>query len=623
MSTSFAPTQAELALVNQIFAQGDPQKLGILTGDVAVRIFTGAKLPPATLGEIWGLADEDNNGWLSRKSCAQAVRLMGWAQKGEKVNKDLVNKPGPVPVIDGVSSVTTHNTGMSIPRSPPPMPNLPSLTPQDKAKFHNMFVKANPTNGLLTGEQARDIFVKSKLPNDKLLQIWNLADTQDRGALDASDFAIGMYFIQGVMSNQISVLPQTLPPSLYQQAAGGNRPYIQPQYTGQSQMLQPQSTGMAQSRPPKPPAPSLPARPAAANPSKIGSSVFGINGVVKWDVTAAEKAQSDGYFDKLDANGVGYIEGDVAVPFMLESKLPGDVLAQVWDLSDLNNDGRLTRDGFAVAMHLISKKLAGNEVPSTLPPTLIPPSMRANGAAAASPFQPVQQQPQEPTRDLFSFDETPPTSAVSPAFSHTPMQPQATGSHLTSPMPAQDPFGASTPTRNLMDDDDEQTISPPIQDQSAEIGNIQNQLNSTNRSLDATKSERQATEQNLASQAAQLSSLQTQLSSAKAAYETETKLLSALKERFANQGAEIQKTREELIRSESDLSAVRVEKAEIEGAFLRDKEEARELHRKMVEAGQQAETLKAEVEKVKKDAKQQKGLLAIARKQLSSKEAEK
>lgn len=137
------------------------------------------------------------------------------------------------------------------------------------------------------------------------------------------------------------------------------------------------------------------------------------------------------------------------------------------------------------------------------------------------------------------------------------------------------------------------------------------------------KSDRATVEQTLANQAAQLSALQTQLSSAKAAYETETKLLSTLRERHAGQVAEIQKTKEELIRSESDLSAIRVEKAEVEGAFLRDKEEARDLHRKMVEAGTQVEQTKAAVEKAKRDAKQQKGLLAIARKQLSTKEAEK
>jgi epidermal growth factor receptor substrate 15 len=141
--------------------------------------------------------------------------------------------------------------------------------------------------------------------------------------------------------------------------------------------------------------------------------------------------------------------------------------------------------------------------------------------------------------------------------------------------------------------------------------------------LDGTKNERATVEQTLATQASQLSALQTQLSSAKAAYETETKLLATFRDRHSSQTAEMQKSREELIRAESDLSALRVEKSEIEGAFLRDKEEARDLHRKMIEVGHQVESLKSEIEKVKKDAKQQKGLLAIAKKQLISRETEK
>ena len=175
----------------------------------------------------------------------------------------------------------------------------------------------------------------------------------------------------------------------------------------------------------------------------------------------------------------------------------------------------------------------------------------------------------------------------------------------------------------LGDDDDLARTSTPLHDQSAEIGNVQNQLNSTNHSLDSVKNERAAVEQMLATQASQLAALQTQLSSAKATYEIETKSLATFRDRHSAQMAEMQKSREELIRAESDLSALRVEKSEIEGAFLRDKEEARDLHRKMVEVGQQVETLKPEVEKIKKDAKQQRGLLAIAKKQLSSRETEK
>ncbi|KAF9069265.1 hypothetical protein BDP27DRAFT_1447851 [Rhodocollybia butyracea] len=242
---------------------------------------------------------------------------------------------GILPVVERISVVSSHNT-RSISSSPPPTSSLPSLPPLDRTRYVNMFIKSEPEHGLLSGEQARDIFLKSRLSYHQLLRIWNLADTQDRGALDSTDFAIGMYFIQGVMSNQIPIIPTSLPPGLYQQASGGT---------------------------------------------------FGA--ALQWDVTAADKASFDGYFDTLDTAKLGYIEGEVAVPFMLQSKLPGDVLARVWELADLNDDGRLTRDSFAVAMHLIRKKRGGGDIPPSLPPSLIPPSMRhINTGVSSSPFSP-------------------------------------------------------------------------------------------------------------------------------------------------------------------------------------------------------------------------------------------
>lgn len=184
---------------------------------------------------------------------------------------------------------------------------------------------------------------------------------------------------------------------------------------------------------------------------------------------------------------------------------------------------------------------------------------------------------------------------------------------------------SAIPPSDLMEEHEDHlnTTSVSTYDQGAELGNIRNELQSTNKALESTKAERANFESTVASQAAELMTLQTQSSSAKAAYETEVALLSQLKERSTAQSAEIQRNREELIHSESDLSAIRVEKAEIEQAFLRDKEEARDLHKRMIDAGQQAEQLKGEIEKLKKEAKQQKGRLAIARKQLATKEAEK
>lgn len=90
--SKFTPTPQELALVNTIFTQADAQKIGVVTGDAAVKIFSGSKLPPSVLAEVWNLADEDNNGVLTRKGVGIAVRLLGHAQRGERLSEALVSK---------------------------------------------------------------------------------------------------------------------------------------------------------------------------------------------------------------------------------------------------------------------------------------------------------------------------------------------------------------------------------------------------------------------------------------------------------------------------------------------------------------------------------------------------
>jgi epidermal growth factor receptor substrate 15 len=137
------------------------------------------------------------------------------------------------------------------------------------------------------------------------------------------------------------------------------------------------------------------------------------------------------------------------------------------------------------------------------------------------------------------------------------------------------------------------------------------------------EAERQKLEADLATSAATLSQLQTQLASAKVGYETENRLLEDLRKRYQSQASEIQTVRTELIRAESDLSALKLERAEIGGNLLREKDDLLELKRRVAEVGQETQSLRKEVDQAKKDARQHKGLLAIAKKQLSTAEAEK
>jgi EH domain-containing protein 1 len=103
----------------------------------------------------------------------------------------------------------------------------------------------------------------------------------------------------------------------------------------------------------------------------------GINagvGEIEW-VVAKERYKYDDAFDKLSPID-GKIAGAAAKQEMVRSKLPNNVLGKIWKLADVDKDGMLDADEFALAMHLISIKVDGHDLPSELPPHLVPPSKR-------------------------------------------------------------------------------------------------------------------------------------------------------------------------------------------------------------------------------------------------------
>ncbi|KAI0202247.1 hypothetical protein F4808DRAFT_84312 [Astrocystis sublimbata] len=100
------------------------------------------------------------------------------------------------------------------------------------------------------------------------------------------------------------------------------------------------------------------------------------NAVIPWAITKDEKTRYDQLFRAWDGLGKGFIGGDQAIEIMGQSGLDKTDLERIWTLSDNGNKGRLDLDEFAVAMHLIYRKLNGYPTPNTLPAELVPPSTR-------------------------------------------------------------------------------------------------------------------------------------------------------------------------------------------------------------------------------------------------------
>lgn len=88
------------------------------------------------------------------------------------------------------------------------------------------------------------------------------------------------------------------------------------------------------------------------------------------------KEEYDILFQSLGPKG-GKINGAVAKREMVKSKLQNTVLGKIWTLSDIDRDGQLDKDEFALAMYLIKVKLDDDDdLPDELPIHLIPPSKR-------------------------------------------------------------------------------------------------------------------------------------------------------------------------------------------------------------------------------------------------------
>ncbi|XP_028279892.1 intersectin-1-like isoform X5 [Parambassis ranga] len=92
-------------------------------------------------------------------------------------------------------------------------------------------------------------------------------------------------------------------------------------------------------------------------------------------ISVDERAKHDQQFHSLSPTAGGYITGDQARNFFLQSGLPPPILAQIWALADMNSDGRMDIHEFSIAMKLIKLKLQGHPLPPTLPPSMKQPPL--------------------------------------------------------------------------------------------------------------------------------------------------------------------------------------------------------------------------------------------------------
>ncbi|KAF9434224.1 hypothetical protein BGZ76_008363 [Entomortierella beljakovae] len=602
----------EKQLYGQLWAAADKDNNGFVTGADAVPFFAKSGLSPQVLGQIWVLADSDNKGVLGQQGFSIAVKLIAHAQNAKTPSASLIDIDAPLPHFEGItpkvgspvatslSPIASQNTGSE-----------PALTPEDKTKYGGMFVACGPIGGLLEGDKAREVFLKSKLPVDKLSQIWSLADTKQRGSLDMTDFTIAMYYIQHTMDGSIKNLPSVLPQSVLKACSGSgggatglvaspvlSAQTINRQLTGNninmhSNTIARQLTGNLGGTP----NPLSKQNTGGANNIFGSASASSVTSSIPWDVTPEEKIKFDRFFDQLDSNGDGIIEGEEAGKFFMNSRLPETVLAQIWDLSDITGTGSLTKDEFAVAMLLINRKNAtGAPIPKSLPLSLVPPSLR-NRVAGSSAFS-VQD------------------SARSMSTSSTPLR------RLSFDLLGDGPTSSISnkqPENDLIGDD----LKNKITSETGDLASMQNQINNLTNVTGDLQAKRTMMEKNLHVLSAQKQDISIRLNQIKTLHESETRVIKETESAISVIQPQLIKLREELEVSERSLAIARANKDEFLLSLAKDQEENNRIKVRLQKNNEEIFKLREELELKKKDTGRQKGLLEIARRQADSSDADK
>ena len=371
-------TATDQAKFEQLFksAVGDGQALD---GEKVKDLLLRSKLPGGVLSQIWTLSDTTKSGQLLFPEFALAMYLCNLKLVGKDLPQTLPEK-----ILNEVSSmVDIISFGVPDDR-PPPMP------------------RSNAPNFDVASQNTSAPPIQQPQPQASNSQLLNQIASQPTG------FAAQYIPPQptGFQSQAQGIVPQqtgfpNAQTGLQQnsQVTGysGPRPPMPPMPTGFGSNLSPSQTGgptmplnaQPTGRPGQwglvnAPASGLPNIEALQHrmmpqPGREGGfSTQGLSGnaTVPWAVTKDEKKIYDQLFRAWDGLNKGFIGGDVALEVMGQSGLPKNDLERIWTLADAGDKGRLDLDEFAVAMHLIYRKLNGYPVPNKLPPELVPPSSR-------------------------------------------------------------------------------------------------------------------------------------------------------------------------------------------------------------------------------------------------------
>ncbi|XP_041086210.1 epidermal growth factor receptor substrate 15-like 1 isoform X4 [Polyodon spathula] len=493
------------------YRQVDPGNTGRVGPTEAALFLKKSGLLDGTLGKIWDMADPDGKGYLDKQ----------------------------------------HNTSSPLLTAGPPTGDSHwAVRPEEKGKFDGIFESLLPINGLLSGDKVKPVLMNSKLPLDVLGRVWDLSDIDKDGHLDRDEFAVAMHLVYRALEKEPvpSVLnPSLIPPSKRKKTAAA--------LPGSVQVLPGAVPVLPASPPPRDSLRSTPSHGSMTSLNSAGSlspkhSLKSAQQSANWVVPAGDRGRYDDFFLKTDVDLDGFVSGHEVKDIFMHSGLPQNILAHIWSLADTRQMGKLTREQFSLAMHLIQQKVSkGIDPPQILTPDMIPPSERSTPVSSQSGYM------------------TPVGSEMAAQTEMRRDSASSVGSGEFTGIKELDDISqeiAQLQREKYVLDQDIREKEESIRQKTNEVQELQNDLDRETSSLQELEAQKQDAQDRLEEMDQQKAKLEDMLNDVRQKCHEESQMISSLQMQIHSQESDFQSQEEELSRAKAELNRLQQEEAQLE-----------------------------------------------------------
>ncbi|KAG7513993.1 epidermal growth factor receptor substrate 15-like 1 isoform X3 [Solea senegalensis] len=542
--TSLTQLSSGNPMFENFYRQVDPGNTGRVGPTEAALFLKKSGLPDVTLGKIWDLADPDGKGYLDKQGFYVALRLVACAQSGQEVSLSSLNLTVPPPKFKDTSSPSLSSTV--------PADLHWAVRPEEKSKFDGIFESLAPVNGLLSGDKVKPVLINSKLPLDILGKVWDLSDIDKDGHLDRDEFAVAMHLVYRALEKEPvpALLPSSLiPPSKRKKSLGS--------------VVMSSVPGLPAS--PPPPKDSLRSTPSHGSMNSLNSTgslspkhtLKSGQHSLNWVVPVSDRGRYDDIFLKTDADLDGFVSGHEVKDIFMQSGLSQNLLAHIWALADTRQIGKLSREQFALAMHLIQQKVSkGIDPPQALSADMIPPSERGTPVPSMSGYM------------------TPVGSEMAALSDMRRDSSSSVGSGEFTGIKELDDLSQEITQlqreKYTLEQDIRET-EEAIRYKSAEVQEMQNDLDRETASLQELEAQKQDAQERLEEMDQQKHKLEDMLNEVRIKCQEESQMISTLQTQIHSQESDLQSQEEELSRAKADLGRLQQEEKQLEQSLAAGK----------------------------------------------------